>query len=228
MPEVKLQIIPNGVDVSSLVSSLSSTASFLPPHGHVVAFLGRFVREKGVQLLMKAAEAILSRRSDVYFVLAGNGPLFDDLQAMAVDFGIADRVIFPGFVNDKGRNALLGRASVAVFPSLYEPFGIVALEAMGAGVPTIVSDTGGFAEIVEHEVDGLKVYPGDLHGLVNAIERLLDDRGLADALVVRAREKTLRKYTWHAVCCQTLDAYRGLKRARTVEKLGVVAGNSVG
>ncbi|MGI6083407.1 MAG: 1,4-alpha-glucan branching protein domain-containing protein [Limnochordia bacterium] len=228
VPEDKLQIIPNGVDVSSLVSSLSSTASFLPPHGHVVAFLGRFVREKGVQLLMKAAEAILSRRSDVYFVLAGNGPLFDDLQAMAVDFGIADRVIFPGFVNDKGRNALLGRASVAVFPSLYEPFGIVALEAMGAGVPTIVSDTGGFAEIVEHEVDGLKVYPGDLHGLVNAIERLLDDRGLADALVVRAREKTLRKYTWHAVCCQTLDAYRGLKRARTVEKLGVVAGNSVG
>lgn len=88
---------------------------------------------------------------------------------------------------------------------------------MGAGVPVIVSDTGGLAEIVEHNVDGLKVYPGDLYGLVRSIERLLEDRTLAQTLAVRGREKTLRKYTWPAVCNQTLDVYKMLAQTRPVE-----------
>lgn len=213
----KIDVIPNGVDVSSLVSATASSPSYLPRHGHVVAFLGRFVREKGVELLMEAAGVILQRRADVYFVFAGRGPLSDRLKAMAVELNIADRVLFPGFVDDSGRNALLARASLAAFPSLYEPFGIVALEAMGAGVPVIVSDTGGLAEIVEHNVDGLKVYPGDLYGLVRSIERLLEDRTLAQTLAVRGREKTLRKYTWPAVCNQTLDVYKMLAQTRPVE-----------
>jgi 1,4-alpha-glucan branching enzyme len=215
----KIEVIPNGVDVSSLVSATTSSPSYLPRHGHVVAFLGRFVREKGVELLMEAAGAILQRRADVYFVFAGRGPLSDKLKAMAAELGIADRVLFPGYVDDDGRNALLARASLAVFPSLYEPFGIVALEAMGAGVPVVVSDTGGLAEIVEHGVDGLKVYPGDLHGIVRTILHLLDDRNLAEALAVRAREKTLRKYTWSAVCNQTLDVYKMLAKARYAEEI---------
>jgi 1,4-alpha-glucan branching enzyme len=214
MPESRLHVVPNGVDVASLVPWAGPPPIYLPKHGKVVAFLGRFVREKGVELLLEAATEILSRRSDVYFVLAGRGPLLDQLKHRAYETRMGDRILFPGFVDDRGRNALLARASVAVFPSLYEPFGIVALEAMGAGVPVVVSDTGGFGEIVEHGVDGWKVHPGDLRGLISTIEQVLDNEETADRVAMRGKEKTERLYTWEAVAEQTRAIYNALGSSR--------------
>lgn len=210
VPHEKLAVIPNGVDVASLTPAPGPPPFFLPSSGHVIAFLGRFVKEKGVELLLEAAGIICRRRGDVFFVLAGRGPLQDRLKHRAQELGIAHRVLFPGFVDDRGRNSILARASVAVFPSLYEPFGIVALEAMGSRVPVIVSDTGGFAEIVEHAVDGWKVYPGDTDSLVSMIEHVIGNRDAAKEVAEKGWEKTVRKYAWDAVAEHTQEVYNSV------------------
>jgi len=220
----KVAVIPNGVDIASLAPYADPPAFPLPQSGKVVAFIGRLVREKGVHLLVEAAGELAGEGADISFILAGRGPMLDELQHRGRELGIADRLYFPGFVDDRGRNAILASADVAVFPSLYEPFGIVALEAMAAGTPVIVSDTGGLAEIVTHEVDGLKVYPGDLSGLVQSIKRALSDPEM-EAMAKRAREKTARQYSWPPIARQTLTVYKELAESHAQSRKKPVAVN---
>ncbi len=212
LPPEKAVVIPNGVDIASLVPAPGPALVQLPPTGRLVAFVGRLVKEKGPELLVEAAGEVCRRHPDVSFVLAGRGPLLDQLKQRIGELGLPDRVLFPGFVDDRGRNAILARAAVAVFPSLYEPFGIVALEAMGAGVPTIVSDIGGLAEIVEHGVDGWKVYPGDLAGIVDAIDNALENP-YAATVAAQGREKVARVYGWTPVAEKTMEVYNGLTQS---------------
>jgi 1,4-alpha-glucan branching enzyme len=207
MPDALLHVIPNGVDIKTLEYKPDSCRAKLPEHGRVIAFLGRFVREKGVQILLEAAAQVMWSHPDVQLVCGGRGPLQQDLVDRARELGLTDRVHFPGFLSDHDRNALLARATVAVFPSLYEPFGIVALEAMGSSTPTIVTDTGGLAEIVEDGIDGIKVQPGDVQGLVQAINRVLDHPDWATRLAWQGKEKTMNQYTWDVVVDKTLTLY---------------------
>lgn len=115
---------------------------------------------------------------------------------------------FLGFVTEEERNKLLGQSTVAVFPSLYEPFGIVALEAMSAGVPVIVSRTGGLAEIVEDGVTGLAFTPGDPDDLLRCLLAVLSNPGRAQKLSRHARAKVAQDYTWDAVAEETLALYK--------------------
>jgi 1,4-alpha-glucan branching enzyme len=207
VPEDRLHVIPNGVDVKTLEYQPNNCRITLPEHGRIIAFLGRFVREKGVQVLLEAAARVMRQNPDVHLVYGGRGPLQQELADCAGALGIADRVHFPGFLADQDRNALLARAAVAVFPSLYEPFGIVALEAMGSCTPTIVADTGGLAEIVEDGVDGLKVPPDNVEGLEQAINQVLDNPAWAAQLAAKGREKTINQYTWEVVVDTTLTLY---------------------
>ena len=87
-------------------------------------------------------------------------------------------------------------ADVSVFPSTYEPFGIVALEAMLAGVPTVVSDVGGLNEIVEHKVDGMKSYAGNPNSLADSILELLLNPELCNNITKQAKIKVKNEYNW--------------------------------
>ncbi|MFY0545310.1 1,4-alpha-glucan branching protein domain-containing protein [Brevibacillus sp. H7] len=182
--------------------------------GRVVFFVGRMVREKGVQLLLEAAPHILQRHGDVTFVLAGRGPMLEELGRQAQELGIADRTRFLGFVDDERRNQLFRLADVAVFPSLYEPFGIVALEAMAFGTPLLVADTGGLREIVRHTENGATMYAGDVQSLINQLCWLLEHPEQCRSMAERARQEIEQYYNWAHLASQSITAYRSLGQQR--------------
>ena len=105
-----------------------------------------------------------------------------ELRSLSDRLGIGSRVYFAGYVEEKAKNFFYNKARVAVFPSLYEPFGIVALEGMAAGVPVVVADTGGLAEIITHRDNGLKTYPGDASSLASNIIEALSNETLRNQI----------------------------------------------
>ena len=214
LPEDKITVIPNGVNAEDFSTGLGpKRTKHSPPNGEkYIFFIGRLVREKGVQVLLDAAPKILGRFPEARFIVAGTGPYEEHLRARTRERGLEHRVYFAGYVNDQIRNRLFQQSKVAVFPSLYEPFGIVALEAMAAGTPVVVSDTGGLREIVEHGVDGLKCYVGSPDSLADNIMAVLGDPGLAERLKENGYEKAKNKYSWFAVAGKTLDIYEEVIR----------------
>ncbi len=205
----KVRVIPNGVDPANLTVGRVTE----PDCGHLygldpnIVFLGRLVPEKGVQVLLEALVSISERVRGVRLLVAGRGPYEEYLKGLAADLGLSSKVQFTGFVDDLGRNRLLETARVAVFPSLYEPFGIVALEAMAARVPVVVADTGGLGEIVEHGVDGYKVPPGRPEMLAHYIIKLLSCPELAVEMCRRAWRKVITIYDWQYIAEQTRQVY---------------------
>jgi len=212
VPSDKLHVIPNGVN---------GVLPFLPPeelaafraryaadHEQVVFFMGRLVREKGVHILLDALAQVVRLYPNTKLIVSGEGPERDFLQNKVSELGLQERVCFTGFINDELRNRFLGIADVAVFPSTYEPFGIVALEAMAARVPVIVSNVGGFDEIIQHGINGLKFYSGDANSLVDNLLTLFGTPNLRSRLIQRARQDVLEKYNWQTIAQRTATVYQ--------------------
>src|SRR4030043_220894 len=112
---------------------------------------------------------------------------------------LENKVLFMGFVDDETLVRLQKCADVSVVPSLFEPFGIVALEAMAAKSPVVVSDTGGLSEIVDHDVTGVKVYPNNAESLAWGIIKVLVDLSYGNDLRENAYKKILEKYDWDKI-----------------------------
>ncbi|MFZ5595428.1 MAG: glycosyltransferase family 4 protein [Bacillota bacterium] len=216
VPEDKLEIIPNGVNVSAFKPGKNNYRrdDYASPNEQIVLCVARLVREKGIQVLLDAIPHILKYRPSTKFIVAGKGPHERPLRDQAAGMGIGDRVYFTGYVNDELRNSLYSWADVAVIPSLYEPFGIVALEAMAARTPVVVSDTGGLGEIVQHTVDGLKTYPGSSQSLADNIIWMLSDRIMAEKMMQKAYQKVLERYNWTEIAKQTRETYRNVLNER--------------
>lgn len=200
LPKENIEVIPNAVHPIEV--------GYAGENSRVVLYVGRLVPEKGVQVLLRAFARLVRVHPNATLVIAGTGPYAGELKALAASLGIAERVTFAGFVSEDTRNKLLAQSAVAVFPSLYEPFGIVALEAMSAGVPVVASRVGGLAEIVEHGITGLLFTPGDDSELFACLELLFSHPQLGRELRLRAREKVSRNYTWDAVAKKTLNTYQ--------------------
>jgi len=215
LPLDKIRMVPNGVDPHQFRASRddSSLGQRLVPSGEqVVFFVGRLVREKGVHVLLEAAPRILAQAPKTRFVIAGRGPVLESLRGQARQLGLEQQVDFAGYVDDVTRNALYHAASVAVFPSIYEPFGIVALEAMAAKVPVVVADTGGLSEIVSHGVDGLKCYSGHVASLADQVLTVLGNAALAQKLSGNAYNKVVTSYSWKEIARQTRNIYQEVLR----------------
>ncbi len=209
LPADKITVVPNGINLEEITASFKHKKAIITGQGNekYIFFIGRLVREKGVQVLIDAAPKILARFPEARFVIAGTGPYEEHLRARTRDRGLEHRVYFAGYVNDQVKNRLLEQSTVAVFPSLYEPFGIVALEAMAAKTPVVVSDTGGLSEIVEHGINGLKCYVDSANSLADNIMAVLGDPVLAERLKTNAYEKAKTKYSWFTVAGKTLTVY---------------------
>ena len=174
--------------------------------------VGRLVYEKGFQLALDA----LARSSTsavpggVRFLVAGSGTHEAELKAQAAELGLLEHGTFLGWIGDDVLHSLYRIADLCVVPSLYEPFGLVALEAMASGCPCIVADTGGLREVVPAgERVGLRFNGGDAEHLGVMIERLLTDEALRDRLVLEAGEHVLR-FDWADVARQTAELYAEL------------------
>lgn len=210
-PKDKIRVVANGIDpprpAADPEGDAAFRARFAAPDEALVFFIGRLVYEKGVHVLLDAVPRILERRPGTRFVIAGEGPLRAELEARAHALGIARRVTFYGYADDNARDRFFRTAQAAVFPSLYEPFGIVALEAMASGTPVIVGRTGGFAEIVRHGANGLHAEPGDAASLADAVVDLLSTDGLAETLRREALREVRARYAWKSIADQTAGVY---------------------
>lgn len=209
IPEDKLTVIHNGVNPANYIEldPELKRSDFAASDEKMVFYVGRLVREKGVQVLLKAVRHILTYHPKTKFVVAGKGPYEKNLREQAAALGVSQHVYFTGYVNDQVRNSLYAWADVAVFPSLYEPFGIVALEAMAARVPVVVADTGGLSEIINHGTDGLKSYVGNSTSLADMVLRLLHEPLLGQNLRQNAFRKVGQQYNWQHIAGQTRDVY---------------------
>lgn len=209
VPDEKIVVIPNGIRPEAYKPNGAPILdkNFYDSQEKILFYIGRLVPEKGVQILLDAAPSVFERFPRAKIVIAGTGPFEDYLRTKTREMGMEDKVHFWGYIDDATRNELYSCASAAVFPSLYEPFGIVALEAMASGTPVIVSSVGGMDEIVQHEVDGLKVYPGNPRSLSDQICRLLENEELAKSLARKAYHKAVKEYSWDSIALKTREIY---------------------
>jgi glycosyltransferase involved in cell wall biosynthesis len=177
-----------------------------PARDRIVLFLGRITLQKGPDWFLEAARRVLDLEPDTTFVLAGTGDMWPRLVERAAELGIAHKVLFPGFVDREQASALYSIADVFVMPSVSEPFGLVPLEAMDRGVPTIVSRQSGVAEVVRH---ALKVDFWDVGELANKILAALRYPALREELSDRGQEE-VERLNWDAVAARVHDLYRRL------------------
>lgn len=212
VPADKLKVIPNGVDLENFndYNRDVKRSDYAADDEKIVLYVGRIVQEKGVQVLLDAVPKILHYHGKTKFIIAGKGPHLLALKRQARRLGIERQVYFAGYVDDLTRNSLYRFADVAVFPSLYEPFGIVALEAMAFRTPVVVSDTGGLAEIISHGINGLKAYTGNANSLADNILHILLNPQSAAKLKERAYQDVIDKYNWSTIAQQTVDLYRSV------------------
>ncbi|RFU64286.1 glycosyltransferase [Peribacillus saganii] len=201
----KVSIIPNGVNVDSVTPGSSERAIDNKSKGDRITVFswGRLVPEKGYDTLIQAACDLKKQGKDFSFIVAGRGPLLDYYREMADNSGLGDGFTFIGFVNDEVRNSILKDSDIAVFPSTYEPFGIVALEAMAAGKPTIVSETGGLKAIVRHGYSGLLAKPGCSADLAEKIWYMAEFQEEAAKMASQGKEVARRIFSWERVSTET-------------------------
>ena len=134
--------------------------------------------------------------------------MLDELKAQVNAMGISNKVYFAGYMNGKDVQRMYKAADIAVFPSTYEPFGIVALEAMLSENPIVVSDIGGLNEIVEHGVNGMKAYCGNANSIADSILQLLYDHKLCSEITKRAKNKVRNDYNWSKIAQDTHFIYQ--------------------
>ena len=215
LPVDKVDVIPNGIDTESFKRDVSVDLyrkQFVKPGDKLVFFVGRLVYEKGVQTVIEAMTLVINKIPNVTFVVAGSGPHMNQLKSLVDTFDLQEKVKFTGHIDTDALSAFYKSADLTVVPSLYEPFGMVVLESMAMGTPTIVADTGGLSEIVVHEETGLKFEPGDPESLADAMLRILTDKELAERLTCDANAYLGDRYNWDRIAKMTLDVYRRAER----------------
>ena len=211
LPFEKINVIPNGVSASNFTVSerdYDFRRRYAMDNEKIILFMGRLVYEKGVQNLIAAMPKILNNYHDAKLIVAGKGGMLGELQQEVRNLGLGNKVYFTGQLSPKQVQKMYKCADIAVFPSTYEPFGIVAIESMLLGVPTVVSDVGGLNEIVDHGVNGMKSYAGNPNSLADSILTLLFDHKLCDTIVKNAKQKVKTQYNWTKIAQDTHFTYQ--------------------
>ena len=211
LPFEKINVIPNGINITSfngVERDYDFRRQYASDNEKIILFMGRLVYEKGVQHLISAMPKILESYHDAKLIIAGKGGMYDELKTQAEYMGLRDKVYFTGYLNAKQVPKMYKAADISVFPSTYEPFGIVALEAMLAGTPTVVSDVGGLNEIVTHGIDGMKSYAGNPNSIADSILSLLFDYRLCDSISKKAKVKVKEQYNWAKIAQDTHFTYQ--------------------
>jgi glycosyltransferase involved in cell wall biosynthesis len=206
-PAEKVEVVYNAVDVARAAVAATPGLREQLSGGEgrpLVLTPARLDAQKGHRVLFEAIPEV----PDAIFLLAGEGPEREPLEALAAQLGIADRVRFLGRREDVPE--LLAACDVFALPSLYEGSSLAVLEAMAAGIPIVSSAIGGTEELIDDGRSGLLVAPGDAEGLAAALRRLLGDRGLGESLAGCARERVEAGLTREGMAVRVSGIYREL------------------
>lgn len=219
-PGEKVDQIPNAVEPLKFdgpVDMKGARAKLGVKEGQkMIIAVGRLTPQKGFDDLIRAYPAIRRAIPESRLVVVGDGHMRAELESIAEQEHVRDGTTFAGFISDDNLVAALRSSDVVVVPSRFEPFGIVALEAMAAGVPLVVSRVGGLAEIVEDSVDGIEVEPNNPSAIAAATVRILSDSELAARLRAKGEEKA-KLYSWESVAKRTLGVYHDATRGSRYE-----------
>ncbi len=212
--EKRISVIPNGIDPDDLQAQSPAElerlrGEFAAPEEKLVLLIGRLVYEKGFQLALEAMPRLIDAVPGTRFLVAGSGTHEAELHRQAEELGLMEHGTFLGWIGDDVLHSLYRIADLTVVPSIYEPFGLVALEAMASGCPCIVADTGGLREVVVHEEGGLRFRADDPDALAEVAIRVLSDDELGRRLVADAYEH-VRRFDWGDVAEQTAAVYADL------------------
>lgn len=211
-PWDKIDVVYNGIRPEKKhrhpdFDHLSFRRRFAEDGEKIVYYVGRMTYEKGVSVLLNAAPKVLwEMGGHAKFVIIGGGNT-DRLKEQAWNLGIWHKCYFTGFMSDEDLDKFQTVADCAVFPSLYEPFGIVALESFAARVPVVVSDTGGFPEVVQHTQTGIVTYTNNCDSLAWGILEVLKNPGYAQWLIDNAYESLGHRFSWSKLAQQTEAVY---------------------
>ena len=209
--EDRVEVIPNGIDPEDLQPQNDAElrrlrGEFAAPDESLVLLVGRLVYEKGFQFALEALPEIIERQPKTRFIVAGSGTHEEELRKQAEELGLMEHGTFVGWIGDDVLHSLYRIADVCVVPSIYEPFGLVALEAMASSCPCIVADTGGLREVVPHDEVGLRFRAKDPKSLAEMTVRVLADAELCRRLTAEAFEH-LRRFDWADVAERTAAVY---------------------
>jgi glycogen synthase len=220
VPPRRISVIPNGIDPMDLEPVADDLpalrARFARPDERLVLLVGRLVYEKGFHLALDALAPVAKRLGNVRFVVAGTGTAEAELKRQARRLGLTRCGSFLGWIGDDMLHSLYRVAEIVIVPSIYEPFGLVALEAMASGCVCVVADTGGLREVVPAGgAVGLRFPSRDSEALGEALERVLTDDAARARLVAEAREHVL-KFDWAEVSRRTTAVYESLTADATL------------
>ncbi|GAA2016108.1 glycosyltransferase family 4 protein [Catenulispora yoronensis] len=224
--EAKTAIIPNGVDMPRWrpnPAEVAAARSRYAGSGPLIGFAGRLVYEKGVQHLLHAVPELRRRHPGLRVVIAGDGPQRGELEATAGHLDLHREVSFTGFVAAPGLSSTMASTDAMVVPSIYEPFGLVALEAAAVGAPLAVSETGGLAEIVEPGVTGLRFRARDTEALAESVSNLISDQESARTMATAAHAMVRDRYGWGGVAEATAGVYATVTGESQARKLAGMA-----
>ena len=225
VPPLDITVIPNGIDPRDLEPVLATDleairARYAGARERLVLLVGRLVYEKGFHLALDALAPVIRRFGDVRFVVAGTGTAEAELKRQARRLRLTRHGTFLGWVGDDMLHALYRVADLCIVPSIYEPFGLVALEAMASGCLCVVADTGGLREVVPGDgTVGLRFPSRDSDALGEILEQVLSDDDVRGQLVAEAREHVLG-FDWAEVAHRTRELYSTLVSGRTLSPAG--------
>lgn len=198
----KISVVHNGI-----LPNPYSEADFGKPFAKkrpVVVFMGRLTLQKGAEYFLQLASQILQRNSEVLFILAGDGDMYHELLFKNAGKKLSSSVLFSGFVRDKQKMKLLNRADVFIMPSLSEPFGLVALEAVQMNTPVIVSKNSGVKEVLP---SAIQVDFWDVEKMTTEVLRLIEDKNHHSSLIAN-QQRELQKITWENSAEKMRKVYR--------------------
>ena len=216
VPPAICPVIPNGIAMPEPAARTTDDKrrlfrAYRDQGENLLLFVGRMTHQKGLHVLLDALPQVLARHPHTRLLVVGRRS--DALEPEIRRRGLQDAVSLLGFVTDAQRNEMLATADAALMPSLYEPFGIVALEAMAAGCPVIVSRVGGLAEVVKNGVTGLTVRPDDAQSLCQAIDQVLTYPLQARQRAAQAQAVVKADFNWARIARLTLDVYASVATA---------------
>ena len=210
-----IEVIPCGTDISSFgsVSRAAGRAKLgINSEDKLVLYVGRFDRRKGIETLVRAVGE--SEQQSLKLMIAGgstpgrkDGKERERIESIVKELGLQDITIFPGRVEHKDLVYYYAAADVCVVPSHYEPFGLVAIEAMASKTPVIASEVGGLKYTVVNEVTGLLAPAQDVQAFKDAIVQILSNPSWQQQLGANARERVESKFSWDGVATQLDEQY---------------------